>query len=162
MATPLEDLEYDAKLSISYHRKREHFYRSLDATGKAFSLVALASLGLQVSWLTVTIAILSGAFTIATIVLDCAGMAARHGGLASRFATLLSKAAETGDAEVCALRREYHIIEADEPPSIRGLVQLCQDEQDAALGDRVDPSRFSLRRRVLAQFGFGDRAIDWA
>ncbi|HEX7385826.1 MAG TPA: tape measure protein [Castellaniella sp.] len=99
--------------------------------------------------------------TIATIVLDCAGMAARHGGLASRFATLLSKVVEAGDAEVCALRREYHIIEADEPPSIRGLVQLCQDEQDAALGNHVDSSRFSLHRRVLAQFGLGGRAVDW-
>lgn len=161
MPTPRKELEYDAKLSTNYHRKREYFYRTIDAAGKAFSLIALAAIGLQVSLLTIGVAILSGAFTITTIVFDCAGMAARHGGLAARFAMLLAKAAEADDDGIPSLRREYHVIEADEPPSIRGLVQLCQDEQDVALGNHVDRACFSLRRRVLAQFGFGDRAIDW-
>lgn len=161
MASPREDLEYDSKMSVSYHRKREHFYRSVDALGKALSLIALVSIGLQISWLTIAIAVLSGALTITTIVLDCAGMAARHGGLAARFATLLSKVAAAEDDGIKALRKEYHIIEADEPPSIRGLVQLCQDEQDAALGDAVDPQCFSIWRKIKAQLGLGDRSIDW-
>lgn len=159
--TPREELEYDTKMSVSYHHKREHFYRAVDAAGKAFSLVALAAVGFHTNLLTIIVAVLSGSFTIATVVLDCAGMAARHNGLAARFSTLLSKTAEAADESISSLRRDYHIIEADEPPLLRGLVQICQDELDAAMGRAVDASRFSFWRRVAAQFGFGDREINW-
>lgn len=156
----LSDLEYDIKISIAYHRKREYFYRSIDAAAKAISLVALGAIGVRPNTLTIILAILSAALTIATIVLDCAGMAARHGGLASRFTHLLSKAA-ISPCDVGGLRRDYHIIEADEPPELRGLVQLCQDEVDAAEGQTVDSTRFSISRRISAHFGFGNRPIDW-
>lgn len=163
MNDTIDDIQYDAKLSVSYHRKRESFYRTLDASSKAISLIALASIGFNANGFTMTAAIVSGVFTIATIVLDCPGMASRHGSLASRFNAVLSKAvlSEGSDDDVKRLRHEYHVVEADEPPQLRGLVQLCQDEQDASEGKVVQPECLSMTRRILAQFGFGQRAIDF-
>ena len=163
MADSIGDIEYDAKLSISYHRKRESFYRVVDASAKAVSLIALASIGFDASYFTMTAAIVSGLFTIATIVIDCPGMASRHGSLAARFNGLLGSVVLSDDEQqsVKRLRNEYHGIEADEPPQLRGLVQLCQDEQDAADGKDVSPECLSMRRRLLVQFGFGQRAIDF-
>ncbi|ANY17288.1 hypothetical protein [Bordetella pseudohinzii] len=163
MNDTIDDIQYDAKLSISYHRKREGFYRVLDASSKAMSLIALASIGFDASAFTLAAAIISGVFTIATIVIDCPGMAARHGSLANRFNAILSKAvlAEDSPEALKQLRHEYHELEADEPPQLRGLVQLCQDEQDAAEGKAVQPECLSMRRRILAQLGFGQRPIDF-
>jgi len=163
MADSISDIEYDAKLSINYHRKRESFYRIVDAAAKAVSLIALASIGFDASYFTMAAAIVSGLFTITTIVIDCPGMASRHGSLAARFNALLGTVVlSTGDEQaVKRLRNEYHAIEADEPPQLRGLVQLCQDEQDAADGKEVNPECLSMRRRLLAQLGFGQRTIDF-
>lgn len=165
MSDSINDIQYDAKFSISYHRKRESFYRILDASSKAVSLIALASIGFDASMFTMAAAIVSGIFTIATIVVDCPGMASKHGSLANRFNAILSRAVLVdgdGDGEETRrLRHEFHVIEADEPPQLRGLAQLCQDEQDAAEGKDVKPECLSMRRRVLAQFGFGQRAIDF-
>ncbi|GAB1578638.1 hypothetical protein [Bordetella petrii] len=163
MADSISEIEYDAKLSINYHRKREGFYRVVDASAKAVSLIALASIGFDASYFTMAAAIVSGLFTIATIVVDCPGMAGRHGGLASRFNALLCKVAlaDNESQTIKQLRNEYHAIESDEPPQLRGLVQLCQDEQDAADGKQVDPECLSMWRRVKAQFGGGQRTIDF-
>lgn len=161
VADSINDIEYDAKLSINYHRKRESFYRVLDASSKAVSLIALASIGFDVNAYTTAAAVVSGLFTIATIVLDCSGMAGRHGGLAAQFTNLLSKAVIAPEDDAKKLRYEYHVIEAKEPPQLRGLVQLCQDEQDAAEGKDVKPECLAMKRRILAQFGFGQRHIDY-
>lgn len=162
MTDSIDDIEYDARISINYHRKRERFFRGFDASSKAVSLIALASIGFEVSPFTVTAAVISGLFTIATIVLDCSGMAAKHGSLAAQFSSFMAKVAmNNGEPDVKSLRREYHIISAEEPPQLRGLAQVCQDEQDAAIGKHVDSSRLSPWRRVIAQFGFGDRPIDY-
>ncbi|WP_338881527.1 hypothetical protein WHX56_14035 [Achromobacter veterisilvae] len=163
MSDTINDIQYDAKFSINYHRKRESFYRILDASSKAMSLIALASIGFDANLFTMTAAIVSGVFTIATIVVDCPGMASKHGSLASRFNAILSQAVlvEGAAEEVRRLRHEFHVVEADEPPQLRGLAQLCQDEQDAAEGKDVKPECLSMKRRILAQLGFGQRAIDF-
>jgi len=163
MSDTIDEILYDAKFSISYHRKRESFFRVLDASSKAVSLIALASIGFDANAFTMGAAIVSGVFTIATIVVDCPGMAGKHGSLANRFNAILSRAvlAKNSQDEVSQLRHEYHVVEADEPPSLRGLVQLCQDEQDAAEGKNVRPECLSMKRRILAQFGFGQRTIDF-
>ncbi|MFY3630378.1 hypothetical protein ACOTFH_27385 [Achromobacter xylosoxidans] len=163
MSDTADDIKYDAKLSINYHRKRESFFRVLDASSKAVSLIALASIGFDANLFTVAAAVVSSIFTIATIVVDCPGMASRHGGLTNRFNAILSKAVLVGDdpEQVSQLRHEFHLVEADEPPPLRGLVQLCQDEQDAAEGKTVSRDCLSMKRRILAQFGFGQRDIDF-
>ncbi|WP_157838812.1 hypothetical protein [Achromobacter sp. DH1f] len=163
MSDTIDDIQYDAKFSISYHRKRESFFRVLDASSKAVSLIALASIGFDANAFTLAAAIISGVFTIATIVVDCPGMASNHGSLANRFNALLSQAvlAEGTLEEVKRLRHDFHVVESDEPPHLRGLTQLCQDEQDAAEGKDVKPECLSMKRRILAQFGFGQRPIDF-
>ncbi|MFY2645689.1 MULTISPECIES: hypothetical protein [Achromobacter] len=163
MSDTADDIQYDAKFSINYHRKRESFFRVLDASSKAVSLIALASIGFDANLFTVAAAVVSSIFTIATIVVDCPGMAGRHGSLANRFNAVLSKAVLLSDDpdKVSQLRHEFHLVEADEPPQLRGLVQLCQDEQDAAEGKTVSRDCLSMKRRILAQFGFGQRDIDF-
>ncbi|WP_147400680.1 hypothetical protein [Bordetella avium] len=163
MNDTIDEIQYDAKFSISYHRKREGFFRTLDASSKAVSLLALASIGFDANGFTMAAAIISGAFTIATIVIDCPGKASLHGSLASRFNTILAKAvlSKGSQEDVAQLRHEFHVVETDEPPQIRGLAQLCQDEQDAAEGKPVKSECLSMKRRILAQLGFGQKDIDF-
>lgn len=102
---------------------------------------------------------LSAGFTIATIVIDCSGLAAKHKELAGRFCDILAKTPVANS--IPELRTEFFKVSGDEPPSLHGLSQLCQDEQDAAEGRAVDPKRFTWGRRTAAQFGFGQRDIDF-
>lgn len=156
----LDELKYDLKISSNYHRKRKFFYRTIDVYSKALSIVALTAIGFQSSTLTIGIAVLSGLLTVTTIVIDCSGMAGKHKELATRFMLLLSETVKSDESDLSALRQKYHLIEAEEPPALRGLAQLCQDEEDFAQGKDVDQARFSFFRRVIAQLGFGQRPID--
>jgi hypothetical protein len=160
MDDALDNLVYDIRISVSYHRKREHFFRILDMTSRAIALIALASVGFSVQTFTIPAAIAGALSTIFSIALDWAGMASRHAELASEYGRLLSRALTANDVSV--LRQQYQEIEAREPPQLRGLVQVCQDEQDASDGKSVPLKHLSMARRIGAQFGFGEREIDWS
>lgn len=156
----LDELKYDLRISCNYHRKRKFFYQTIDIYSKALSIVALTAIGFKPSGLTMVIAVLSGLLTVTTIVINCSGMAGKHKELAARFMLLLAELAKSEESDLAILRQKYHLIEADEPPALRGLIQLCQDEEDFAQGIYVEQKRFSFMRRFFAHLGFGHRAID--
>jgi hypothetical protein len=134
----------------------------MDSIGKGFSVLAIASFGASALsvWISGAIGVLSVVFTIASIVLDFAGMAGRHNALAQRFIELLSRIQSDSLSEKEEVE-QFHQISKDEPPALRGLSQLCQDEQDAAEGRDVDPRLLSMKRRIAAQFSFGERPIEY-
>lgn len=76
------------KVSYLYHKKRERFYKLIDAGAKFLSIVALTALATFDGWLGITIAVISGASTILSIVLNFTGMAALHESLASEYLLL--------------------------------------------------------------------------
>ena len=157
----MSKVEYQIRVSHRYHKLRERFFRLLDAGTKFLSLGALVALvAAHINLLSVGVAVISGAATILAIVLDFPGAAARHDALAREFMTLLQQltAGKLNATEAAAAVRE---IGPREPTVLRGLAQLCQDEQDAAEGQAIEAARLGLWRRLRAQLGFGEMHINW-
>lgn len=156
----MTDAEFQIRVSYNYHKKRERFFRLLDAAGKFVSILALSALITKSNALSVSFAGFSAIVTILSVVFDFSGSASRHESLAVDFLDVLRRlvAKEISAEQAGSCCRE---IGAREPTVLRGLAQLCQDEQEAALGQHVEPSRLGLRRRIAAHLGFGDRPIDY-
>ncbi|WP_298016789.1 hypothetical protein [uncultured Castellaniella sp.] len=148
------------RVSHNYHKKREHFFRLNDAGAKFLSIVALTALATIPGWAGISVALISGAATILSIVLDFPGMAAKHESLATDFLALLADMTDGTITPEQAERRRRE-IGAREPTALRGLVQVCTDEVEASIGCEVEMDRLTYRRRIAAQFGFGERAPTW-
>lgn len=154
----MSQTEFMIRVSYNYHKKRERFFRIVDASTKVLSLVAITSLASIGGWFSLFLAVSSGAATILSVVLDFAGMAGKHESLARQFLKLIgSLAAQKMTIQEAALKRAE--VEALEPSSLRGLVQVCSDEEDAARGIPVEPERLAYWRRIKAHFGFGEMPI---
>lgn len=149
------DTEFMVRVSYLYHKKRERFFRILDALSKALSILALTALATSGGALSTALAILSGSATISAIVLDFVGMALKHESLAAQFIRLQSKIISGEISETEAIRCRAK-IEETEPSALRGLTQICQDEIEASLGATVEPERLSNLRRLKAHFGYGE------
>lgn len=156
----LSDTEFMVQVSYIYHKKRERFFRILDALSKALSILALTALATSGGPLSTALAILSGSTTIGAIVLDFVGMAVKHEALAAQFirlhSSIISGEISVEQALLCRAK-----IEASEPGALRGLTQICQDEVEAAQGATVEPERLSNWRRLKAHFGYGEMPINW-
>lgn len=148
------------RVSYSYHKKRERFFRLNDAGAKFLSIVALTALATIPGWVGVVVALASGAATILSIVLDFPGMAAKHEALAADFLALLADMTDKAITPEQADRRRRE-IGAREPAVLRGLAQVCTDEVEASIGCKVEMDRLRFRRRLAAHFGFGERAPTW-
>lgn len=156
----MTDGAFILRLSCLYHKKRERFYKLIDAAAKFLSIVALTALATIDGWFGITIAIISGASTILSIALNFTGMAALHESLASEYLLLFSEL-QAGDIDEKESEQKRLKIATREPSALRGLVQICQDEIDASLGIGVDNKRLSSWRRLRAHFGFGEMPVDW-
>lgn len=157
----MNQAEVMIRVSLLYHKRRERFFRILDACAKFLSIVALTALAASDSWIGIAIAIISGAATILSIVLDFPAMATKHEGLARDYLDLLSKLTgeQITEQEADASRRD---LGAREPSVLRGLAQICTDEIEASIGCDVEMSRLSNWRRFKAHFGFGEMQAPWA
>lgn len=152
--------EIMVRASHLYHKRRERFFRIIDAGAKFLSIVALTALATVDGWIGITIALVSGAATILSIVLDFPAMATKHETLSSEYLGLLADmtAGDVTDQQADHKRRE---IGVKEPAVLRGLAQLCTDEVEAAIGCNVPVERLSSWRRFRAHLGFGEMPIDW-
>lgn len=157
----MTDTEFQIRVSYNYHKKRERFFRLNDAGSKFLSIVALTALASIGGVVGVTIAVFSGAATILSVVLDFSGMASKHESLANEYLALLSRltAGEVTEADAA---KNCRAIGVKEPTVLRGLAQLCQDEEEAARRDDVEMDRLSWNRRLAAHFGFGERPVTWS
>jgi len=156
------DLLLRVRLGVSYHRKRERFFDTLDKITKAIALLGassvLASLAVGQSEVVVQVAIVLSS-TLA-LVLDWSNRARDHSDLAVRYSQLDRDIAAAGeqdftDQHLAQWEAKFCEIEAIEPPSLHGLIQICQDEFDMAAGKVVERERLSIWRRFRAHFGFG-------
>lgn len=157
-AEVMTSTEFMIRVSYNYHKKRERFFRIMDALSKVISLFALTTLAAAWGPLAIAFGAVSGLATILAIVLDYTGMASKHESLARQFLQLIGEiVAKRISIEDAAMRRAE--IEAQEPTTLRGLSQLCCDEEDAARGEYVEPERLTHWRRIRAHFGYGDMPI---
>lgn len=148
------------RASQIYHKRRERFFRLIDAGAKFLSIVALTALATMDGWIGIGIALASGAATILSIVLDFPGMAAKHEALAGEYLCLLTDVTDESLSVSQADRRRRE-IGAKEPSILRGLAQICTDEVEASIGCAVPMNRLSNWRRFIAHFGFGEMPPDW-
>lgn len=155
-------LEYQARLSCLYHRKREWFFDALDKAIKAIAVIsassALTPLVVGNGTLIVNLVIVTTG-TLA-LVLDFSERARRHSDLAVRFAHVERDIAVVGEQDFTEtdLRRftsSIYEAQTSETAVLRGLAQLCQDEIDASRNVNVPKQNLSLFRRFRAHLGFG-------
>ncbi|HCP78970.1 MAG: hypothetical protein CML16_03165 [Pusillimonas sp.] len=138
----------------------------MDAGAKFLSIVALTALASGDSWLSILVALVSGASTILSVVLDFPGMAAKHEELAKEYVCLLSEYMENQakdtqvDRDIKADRKRRE-IQLREPSVLRGLAQICTDEVEAVIHHDVPMNRLSMWRRFKAHFGGGEMPPYW-
>jgi hypothetical protein len=146
---------YRAELSGLYHRKRERFFALLDRGSKALALIAgtaaFSSLldsakEKALAGLAVAIATLPG------LVFSWADKARMHAELAQKFIQLQAEIVSTGERDfteeqLSAWQGKLRLLEANEPPTLSGLVRLCQNQLAMAAGqaDRVFPLTWKER-----------------
>lgn len=155
------------QLSSLYHRKREWFFDALDKSIKAIAVISASS---ALTPLVTGDGVLAVQFFIVTtgtiaLVLDFSERARKHSDLAVRYAQVERDIASAGEIDFTTedIRRwtvALYETQSAETATLRGLVQLCQDELDAAKGDKVPQENFAFWRRFSAHFGFGVMPID--
>lgn len=156
------DLVYHIRLSILYHRKRERFFRLLDNIGKFVSLIALSTIFVSMAGGSKWLAAASAAITVLTFVCDLATGARVHGELASAYGQIMYHIVKEGETQftgdmLTGWEAERAYLQAKEPPALRGLTQLCQDEIAFASDGDSKGRDLSLWRKTIAQLGFGER-----
>jgi len=160
------DLHYRVQLSVLYHRKRERFFDVCDKVVKAIAVIAASSAitplvaGGYLNAVQLLIVITS---TFA-LVFDWSGRARRHSDFAVRYAQMERDMVAKGVSEFSTedLKRwgaELVEVQSGEPAALHGLVQVCQDELDMAAGVRVEPSRLTVMRKMLAHLGLGSMDV---
>lgn len=141
---PIEDaldaVRFRIAFSIRYHERRSRWYDWWDRAAKAIALVGGAATVAQVIgpgepqlWVAAAITISSAL----SLVFGYADKARVHFDLKRRYCALEARIIEAGDATPEAVRRheaEISLIEADEPPTLAALVQICQNEVAQARG----------------------------
>lgn len=149
---------YRCQLSTRYHRRRERFFDWADRAANAVALVggsaafAAATQPELVRWAALGVA----AASVCALVFGFADKARRHAALAESFKRIEADILRAGDydfteAQVNAWRAQLAETEAGEPPVLRPLVALCQNDIAAAAGQPHRMTTLPWYQRALAQ-----------
>lgn len=150
---------YRCQLSTRYHRRRERFFDWMDRAANAAALIggsaafAAATQPGLVRWAALVVA----AASIGALVFGLADKARRHAALAENFKRVEADILRAGDydytePQVNAWRAQLAEIEAGEPPVLRPLVVLCQNDIAAAAGQHERVTALPWYKRVLGQW----------
>jgi hypothetical protein len=137
-----EGTVYRCRLSSRYHRRRERFYDLADRITNAVVLIAgsaafAAAANADFVKVAGLLAALAGA---TTLVFGFSEKARRHSGFASSYKLIESEILKVGDfdyteEQVNAWRSRIAEIESGEPPALRALIVLCQNDIAIAEGE---------------------------
>lgn len=153
------DVLYRCALSSRYHRRRERFFDLLDRATNAAALIGgSAAFAAAADTSLVKVAGAAVACTGAlALVFSFADKARRHASLAEDYKRVESEIMRCGDfdyteTQVNAWRSRIAEIESVEPPTLRTMVSLCQNDIALAANqpEKVIPQPFI--KRVLAPF----------
>ncbi len=149
---------HTARVSTLYHRKRERFFDLLDKCTKAATVLAGASLlsELVKDHLPFVAACISGAGLL-SLVFGYSDRKQRHRELAESFALLCAEIEEAGEksfteAQLDVWAARIWSINAKEPPTLRSLAIICQNEISIADGHPAAVVPVSWYRRAVADF----------
>ncbi len=150
------DSLYHAQFSVIYHRKRERFFDAIDRSSKAtmilFGSAAFASVDGS-EWFGLSVAVVASL----SLVFDYSVKARQHADLARRFLEIEADIVSHGERDfneedLKQWKMQLVLAEADEPPTIRALAELCQAELDKSLGFK---RHVNWLKQLTANFGFG-------
>jgi len=151
-------LLFNIAVSNNYHRKRQRFFDLLDKGTKAATVLVGASLmGEAVKRnLPLAAATVSG-LGLLSLVFGYGDRKQAHKELAEAFMQLQAQIDLVGpavytEAQLCTWEADLVRITAKEPPNLRALVTICQNEQAVALGHPGVVHRLAWHKRMLANW----------
>lgn len=157
---------YRSQLSAQYHRRRERFYDWLHRSSLAVALFSGSAAFAAAAHpaLVQTAGALVALATLVALVFGFSDKARLHAQLAEQFKRIEAEVYRAGDydyteAQINEWRARIAHAEAQEPPMLRPLVVLCQNDLAVSAGQygRVRP--LPLHQRVLAHFVDFDTSI---
>ena len=152
--TAPHDTLFHTRRSARYHMRREAFFDSWHKFSSALSVIfGSAAVGALLSdlvanrWALIAAAIVS-VFSAIDLIVGSATKARLHNDLRRRWLALECKliSADNTPATIAALRKEYLMIEADEPPVLRALDTICHCDLLQAEGYSADECRYPTLR----------------
>ena len=160
MKNKINDLLFDVRRSVRYHRHRQRFFTRLHVITTAGSLFMGASVVASILANHQTLALYAGAFVAALSAIDLiVGFSNKirlHSDLARRFINLESEIITLSDAASSNYDRLYASrlsIEADEPPILRVLDSLCYNEMLRAEGyDKNEYVQISSTQKIFSNW----------
>lgn len=162
---------YRSGLATRYHRRRERFFDILDRATRAVALIggsaAFAAAAKQIElaqWAGLIVAV-AGALAL---VFGFGEKARRYSGLAEAYKRLEADVLRVGaydytEEQVNEWRARVAEIESGEPPPLRVLVVLCQNDIAVALNQPGKVTNLPLWKRVLGQvmdFEINEKSVD--
>lgn len=150
---------YRCALASRYHRSRERFFDLIDRVVVAASLIggstafALAAQEHLVQWAGAAVAVASSL----SLVFAFGEKARRHSALAERYKRVEAEIMRVGEfgyteEQVNGWRAAISEIESNEPPTLRTLVSLCQNDIAIAHNQFDKVVNQPWRKRLFAHF----------
>ncbi|MBY0579402.1 MAG: hypothetical protein K2P57_10200 [Burkholderiales bacterium] len=152
------EIIYRIQLSSLYHRKRERFFDFADKITKAISLAlgtaAISSL-LDADKKALMGALIAGA-SMLSLVFGFAEKARKHAELAKSYLDMESEIIGAGTLDDFAILDKFEsrvmAIEAMEPPTLRTLARICQNEINLAIGRPDEVENIPFYQKFFAHF----------
>lgn len=151
-------LLFNIAVSNNYHRKRQRFFDLLDKGTKAATVLIGASLLGETVKRNLPLA--AGAVSglgLLSLVFGYGDRKQAHKELAESFMQLQAQIDLVGpavftEANLCAWEAELTKITSKEPPNLRALVTICQNEQAVASGHPEFVHPLAWHKRILANW----------
>jgi hypothetical protein len=156
----LHNLLFGVRRSIRYHNRRRRFFDGFDRFVKVLSVIggsaAVAAVVGSVPGLAVTLASIVAILSAISLVVGPAQAARLHEDLAKRFSKLeydIVRSNTPDENQVNNFVAERLLIESDEPPIMRVLDIVCQNELCEAMGyDESELYKVGLVQSLFAPF----------
>lgn len=149
---------FNLAVSFNYHRKRQRFFDLLDKGTKATTVLVGASLfGEQVKQVLPLAAALVSSLGLLSLVFGYGDRKQAHKELGEAFMQLQAQIDLVGpatftEAQLTAWEAELARINSREPPNLRALVTICQNEQAVAMGHKEFVHPLAWHKRMLASW----------
>lgn len=152
------DTLYRCQLSTRYHRRRERFFDWMDRATSAVALIggsAAFAAAAETNVVKLAAVAVTGTAAI-SLVFGFADKARRHAALAESYKRIEAEILRAGDydyteRQINAWRARIAETEAGEPPVLRPLVVLCQNDIAAAANQHEKVTALAWYKRLFAQ-----------
>lgn len=162
-----ETILFRTVLNSRYHRRRERFFDGLERGTQAVALIGGTSAFAAVStdWMVMVSGALVAVSGAVALVFGFAEKARRHAALAESFKRLEADVLGSSDydldeAQIMAWRGKRAEIESGEPPALRPLILMCENDMDVARGEPNKVVNLPPWLRVAGYF-FDFDVSDW-